>query len=148
MLCHGVPLKIDPLAQLLFANTNTNKPKTPFVPLCHRLFFDRKKNLYPQDSTYTWHRPKTRIKLQLPCHRHNYFRMILILMVGFPLGCRLRGITYLVLFTPSFRQPNSKFISTQLLSVHVLTAEQTPGCYPCRSSLTSREMPLARYVRP
>jgi len=77
MLCHGVPLEIDPLAQLLINNSNTNKSKTPFVPLCHRLFFDRKKNLYPQDSTYIWHRRKNRIKLQLSCYCHNYFRMIL-----------------------------------------------------------------------
>ena len=77
-LCHGVPPEIDPLAQLLFANTNTSKPKTPFVPLCHGLFFDGKKNLCPQYFTYGGTTPKTRIKLQLPCHCHNYFRIILI----------------------------------------------------------------------
>jgi len=60
-LCHGVPLEIDPLAQLLFAYTNTNKPKTPLVPLCHRLFFDRKKNLCPQYFTYGGTTPKNRI---------------------------------------------------------------------------------------
>jgi hypothetical protein len=116
-LCHGVPLKKAALAQLLVNNTNTNKPKTPLVPLCHRLFFDRKKNLCPQYFTYVGTKPKTRIKLQLPCHCHNYFRMVLN---SYQPDC----------FPCTYSQPSKLQVAT------------------LRSSLTSREMPLARFVRP
>ena len=47
-LCHGVPLENRAMAQLLVNNTNTNKPKTPLVPLCHRLFLIEKKTYTPR----------------------------------------------------------------------------------------------------
>jgi len=47
-VCHDVPLKTAPLAQLLVNNTNDKVSNLASVPLCQALFFSQKKKNYPR----------------------------------------------------------------------------------------------------